>query len=167
MNTVKEATFSNCKRYRYQLERSWAKRISRRSTVTFIGLNPSTADAFNNDPTIRKCIAYAQDWQFKKLIMVNLFGWRATDPTELLNVSNPVGKLNDHYLDEAVTHSSLVVACWGEPGTLLGRSEAIRSRYARRLQCLRTNQSGEPTHPLYLPATLKPRKLRKNSPSTH
>jgi len=163
MTMTRDAILSPCDRYRYQLVRSWSRQTSRRSTVVFIGLNPSTADAMHDDPTIRKCIAYAQAWQFKKLLVVNLFAWRATNPNELLTASNPVGKLNNKHLDEAISHSALVVACWGEYGTILGRSDDLRARYARRLMCLKTNQSGEPTHPLYLPATLTPVKLRKFS----
>jgi len=161
MSIIKNAIMSSCDRYRYQLERNWSKRSSRYSTVVFIGLNPSTADATQDDPTIRKCIAYAQAWQFKKLLVVNLFAWRATNPNELLTARNPVGKLNDKYVDEAISRSALVVACWGEYGTIMRRSDDLRTRYQRRLMCLNTNQSGEPTHPLYLPATLTPVKLRK------
>lgn len=160
MTIIKGAIISPCKRYRYQLERSWSKRPSRNSTVVFVGLNPSTADATHDDPTIRKCIAYAQAWQFKKLVMVNLFGWRATNPKELLTAKNPVGRLNDKHLDEAILRCALVIACWGEHGAILSRSDDLRTRYPSGLMCLRTNQSGEPTHPLYLPATLTPVKLR-------
>jgi len=160
---VRDAIISPCKRYRYQLERSWSGQTSRKSTVVFIGLNPSTADITKDDPTIRKCMAFAQAWQFNKLLMVNLFSWRATNPNELLKAKNPIGKLNDKYLDEAVSRSALVIACWGEYGTFMNRSDNVRARYSRRLNCLSTNQSGEPTHPLYLPATLKPVKWRKKS----
>jgi len=109
MVIIRTAIISPCKRYRYQLERSWSKRCSKKSTVVFIGLNPSTADSNNDDPTIRKCMAYAQAWRFKKLVMVNLFAWRATDPEELLRTKNPVGKLNDKHLDEAVSQSASAV----------------------------------------------------------
>lgn len=160
-DTKKTAAFSRCNRYRYRLERAWDKRISRQSTVAFVGLNPSTADANKDDPTIRKCTAYAQRWQYKKLIMVNLFAWRATDPIDLLAADEPIGKLNNRHLDEAIAQSALVLACWGEHGTLLNRSAEFRQQYARRLYCLKTNASGEPTHPLYLPATLRPVKLTK------
>lgn len=163
MTIIRDAIISPCKQYRYQLERSWSEQTSRNSTVVFIGLNPSTADLTKDDPTIRKCMTYAQAWQFKKLVMVNLFSWRTTNPNELMQAKNPVGRLTDKYLDEAVSRSALVVACWGEYGTFLGRSDDIRARYQRRLSCLSTNQSGEPTHPLYLPATLTPVKLRKKS----
>jgi len=163
MSMIKRATLSPCKQYRFQLERSWGKPVTRNSTVGFIGLNPSTADATHDDPTIRKCIAYAQAWHFKKLIMVNLFAWRATNPNELLETNHPVGALNDKYVDAALKQCRLVVACWGEYGTILNRSDDLRTRYPKRLMCLSTNQSGEPTHPLYLPATLKPVRLRKKS----
>jgi len=163
MTIIRNAIISPCKRYRYQLERSWSAQTSRNSTVTFIGLNPSTADITKDDPTIRKCMAFAKAWQFKKLFMVNLFSWRATNPNELMEAKNPIGSLNDKYLDEAVSRSTLVVACWGEYGTFMGRSDDVRGRYPRRLSCLSTNQSGEPTHPLYLPATLEPVKWRKKS----
>lgn len=161
MSTKHAALFSSCKRYRYQLERCWGTRPSRKSTVVFIGLNPSTADAKHDDPTIRKCIAYARAWEFNKLVMVNLFAWRATDPNQLVKTLNPIGKQNDSHLDQAVSSGSLIIACWGEHGTLLNRANEVRTRYSRRLHCLQTNLSGEPTHPLYLPATLKPTKLTK------
>jgi len=160
-DTIKTATFSDCQRYRYQLERTWGERLSRKSTVVFVGLNPSTADASKDDPTIRKCTDFAQRWQFKKLIMVNLFAWRTTDPNGLLASDDPVGELNDQYLDKAIKQSSMVLACWGEYGTILDRSSQFRRRYSRRLHCLKKNASGEPTHPLYLPATLTPVKLTK------
>lgn len=159
------ATFSRCKQYRYQLERSWGVRTSRKSTVVFIGLNPSTADATTDDPTIRKCIAYARAWQFNKLIMINLFAWRATDPTELLQSEDPIGKQNDIHMSRAVASGSLILACWGEYGSLLNRADEVRARIPRHLYCLRTNASGQPTHPLYLPAALTPVKLTKARPT--
>lgn len=161
MPTTYAAIFSPCKRYRYQLERSWGTRPSRKSTVVFIGLNPSTADATNDDPTIRKCMAFARAWGFNRLIMVNLFAWRATDPTQLSAVNNPIGKQNDEHISNAVSGGSMVIACWGEYGCLLNRAEGLRARYPRRLHCLSINNSGEPTHPLYLPATLIPVNLAK------
>ncbi len=159
MTTEKSAIFSRCNRYRYELQRCWSKRVSKKATVTFIGLNPSTADATVDDPTIRKCIAYAHGWGYSRMIMVNLFAWKATDPASLHYSADPVGSLNDTYIKRAVNRSSVVIACWGEQGTLHNRAEELRSRYPRRLRCLKVNRSGEPTHPLYLPAELKPVRL--------
>ena len=155
-----DATFSHCARYRYELVRSWALRPSKRSTVTFIGLNPSTADGQSNDPTIRRCIRFAMDWQFNQLIVVNLFGWCATDPANLKAADKPIGAKNDDYINKAVKNSSLVVACWGVHGTYMNRALEIRQRHNKRLHCIRLNKSGQPAHPLYLPAHLSAIKLR-------
>lgn len=159
MTTKKSAIFSKCNRYRYELQRCWSKPVSKKSTITFIGLNPSTADATVDDPTIRKCIAYAQKWGYSRMLMVNLFAWKATDPASLLDAADPIGSLNDHYIKRAVNRSSMVIACWGEQGVLLNRASELRGRYPRRLRCLKVNRSGEPTHPLYLPAALAPVRL--------
>lgn len=93
--------------------------------------------------------------------MVNLFAWRATDPKDLKHAVNPIGDENDHFIENAVARSSMVVACWGEHGRLFNRASEIRAHYSRRLHALKVNQSGEPAHPLYLPATLRPVKLTK------
>jgi len=158
------AVLSPCNKYRYQLRRYWGKRPSRQSTVVFVGLNPSTADATADDPTIRKCIAYARAWQFNSLIMVNLFAWRATDPNLLHQSKDPIGKQNDTYITAAVANASLIIACWGEHGSFMNRADELRSQYPRRLHCLKTNASGQPSHPLYLPASLTPVKLTKARP---
>ena len=53
-------------------------------------LNPSTADDRRDDPTIRRCMAFACAWGYSALER-NLFAWRATDPRELLVASDPTG----------------------------------------------------------------------------
>ena len=88
----KNAIFSDCRKYRYVLSRTWN---DKKKTILFIGLNPSTADEKIDDPTIRRCINYAQNWGYGSLLMVNLFAYRATIPTELKNVKNPIGNDND------------------------------------------------------------------------
>jgi len=80
MEIERKASFSHCKRYRYQLLRRWEGGIGR---CVIVGLNPSTADAQNDDPTIRRCMGFAQDWGFNELIMVNLFAYRTPHPLHL------------------------------------------------------------------------------------
>ena len=60
--------------------------------------NPSTADHNDDDPTIIKCIKYAQNWGYGGLLIGNLFAYRATNPSEMKKVDDPVGPLNNHYL---------------------------------------------------------------------
>src|SRR5262249_44998661 len=85
----RSAVISACGRYRYYLCRKLAGGGGR--VATFIMLNPSTADAERDDSTIRKCVGFGRRWGCGQLHVVNLFGLRATQPTELRTVGNPVG----------------------------------------------------------------------------
>lgn len=118
----KSAILSADRKYRYVLTRIWDET---KPTVVFIGLNPSTADEEVDDKTIRKCIGYAKRWGYGKLIMVNLFAFRSTDPSMLKRVEDPVGPDNDSYIQKCVSESNLVIACWGNHGKLLNRDKVL------------------------------------------
>ncbi len=141
----KSATFSNCRKYRYALSRSWDEK---KKIVLFIGLNPSTADEKKDDPTIRRCINYAQNWGFGGLQVANLFAYRATKPAELKNVENPVGDDNDKHLIKLSKMADLTVAAWGNEGSLFSRDKQV-IKLIPNLMCLKINKSGQPAHPLY------------------
>ena len=147
----KNATFSDCRKYRYALSRTWD---GKKKTVLFIGLNPSTADEKIDDPTIRRCINYAQNWGYGSLLMVNLFAYRATIPTELKNVKNPIGNDNDLHITELLKKADLAVAAWGNEGSLLNRDKEVK-KIIPNLMCLKINKSGQPAHPLYQKKDLK------------
>ena len=87
----KGAHFSTCRRYRYRLWRIWDEN---KPFVLFICLNPSTADENEDDPTIRRCVRFARDWDYGGMVMVNLFAFRATDPSELYNADEQIGQNN-------------------------------------------------------------------------
>ncbi|MBX2837480.1 MAG: DUF1643 domain-containing protein, partial [Gammaproteobacteria bacterium] len=140
------AEFSACGQYRYLLTRRWERRCAKKRTVCFIGLNPSTADAETNDPTVRKCIAIADQLGFKQLLLVNLFAYRATEPKDLKLSSEPLGELTDHYLLQAVKLSGTVVACWGNHGQFLGRDQEVLNMLPGKLHCLKRNATGTPAH---------------------
>ena len=147
------AHFSRCRRFRYALWREWDES---RPSVMLIGLNPSTADARTNDPTIRRCIGFARDWGFGGVRMLNLFAFRATYPSDLKAADDPVGPRNDEWLRRTARDSERLVACWGNDGAFMDRSAAVRRMLGNRLEVIRMNGSGEPAHPLYLPKTLRP-----------
>ena len=138
--------------YRYFLSRRWS---SAPLSVAFIGLNPSTADAEQNDPTIRRCIRFAEDWGAGALFVVNLFAYRSTLPAALRIVSDPIGPKNDEWLERAVNRADLVVAAWGNHGKLLDRGTAVSRRFRGKLQCLTLTKGGMPGHPLYVRADTK------------
>jgi len=147
----KNATFSDCRKYRYTLSRTWN---GKKKTILFIGLNPSTANEKIDDPTIRRCINYAQNWGYGSLLMVNLFAYRATMPSELKNVKNPIGNDNDLHIIELSKKADIAVAAWGNEGTLLNRDKEVK-KILPNLMCLKINKSGQPSHPLYQKKDLK------------
>ena len=120
-----------------------------------IGLNPSTADEKVNDPTITRCISFARLWGFGGVCVTNLFGFRATAPTELKAYHDPIGKENDAWVHEMAKEAAIKVAAWGNHGKFLNRSVEFLSSLDQ-LHCIKMNKSGEPAHPLYLKAELKP-----------
>jgi hypothetical protein len=145
------AYISACGRYRYSLWRQWAPG----PRVMFVGLNPSTADATLDDPTIRRCIGFARAWGYCGLVMTNLFAWRSTDPRGMLAADDPVGADNDRVLLNAHAKAAVTIASWGAHGTHGGRHNAVRAMLPR-LHYLRLTKDGHPGHPLYLPASLRP-----------
>lgn len=109
---VRGAKLSDDRLYRYGLWRKWDDRPK----VMFIGLNPSTADEVEDDPTIRRCIGFANSWGYGGIVVANLFGFRATDPTALQKATDPIGPENDEWLYRLADEAALVVGAWGNGG---------------------------------------------------
>ncbi|MFB1487744.1 MULTISPECIES: DUF1643 domain-containing protein [unclassified Thiocapsa] len=146
------AVFSSCGRYRYALWRHWG---GPGGTAMIVGLNPSTADAMHDDPTIRRCIGFARDWGYSGLCMTNLFAYRATKPRDLMAADDPAGPDNDAWLVEQASRAALVVASWGMHGAFGGRDCAVRALLPP-LACLGLTRQGQPRHPLYLRRECRP-----------
>jgi hypothetical protein len=144
----RSAEVSDCGRYRYWLRRAWQHGGDGR-VVCFVMLNPSTADALVDDPTIRRCLGFAQAWGFSTLSVRNLFALRATDPKELLTADDPVGPYGDAELAAAVT-ADVVVCAWGAKVPFGRDKRALELLGDKPLFCLGTTASGAPRHPLYL-----------------
>ncbi len=138
---------SPCGRYRWLLGRTWDPR---RPTLAVVALNPSTADGQRDDPTLRRVIRFAQDHGFGRVRVANLYAWRATDPTELAGVEDPVGPGNDRWIQAAVEGSDAALAAWGNGG-LGTRHGAWRD--AVPWVILGTTARGAPRHPLYVRAS--------------
>jgi hypothetical protein len=142
------------RQYRYSLWRTWDAGLPR---VMFIGLNPSTADATLDDPTLVRCIGYARDWGYGGLYTTNLFAYRATDPRDMKSAPAPVGPDNDRVIGELAGRVDRVIAAWGNDGAWLGRADTVRAMLPE-LYYLRMNRAGQPAHPLYLPKGLEPQR---------
>lgn len=145
------AVFSPCGNYRYLLTRKTKCPLRWVRNALFIMLNPSTADATNDDPTIRRCIGFAEREGCTDLTVVNLFAFRATNPKDLLKCSDPVGPLNDHFLAEQIEkhRTGIIVAAWGSHPLAKERAEEVAGSLGPFV-CLGKTKNGSPKHPLYL-----------------
>lgn len=151
---IRSAHFSDCRRWRYTLHRIWDEGSP---YCQFIGLNPSTANETDDDPTVRRCIRYAQSWGYGGLVMTNAFAWRDTDPKGMKAQPDPIGPNNDAWLVAVASGAGMVVAAWGAHGAHMGRGNAVKTLLADSdLHVLGLTNCGHPRHPLYLRADLRP-----------
>lgn len=154
------AIFSPCRTYRYTLTRDIS--LFGNSTLVVIGLNPSTADETADDPTIRRCKGFAETWGHSRYIMVNLFAYRATDPTAMLAHPAPIGPENDAAILAAAALTrprGRILCAWGTHGSHMDRAAyvtALLTNRRHRLHCLGQNADSTPKHPLYIPRTQPP-----------
>lgn len=140
------AVISDCGRYRYTLEREW---MTGRGTCLFVMLNPSTADARKDDPTIGRCIKFAQRWGFQKLTVGNLYAFRATDPKQMLATVNRTGPMNDPWLGLLAREADQIICAWGANAEPARAAEVVATLSAHRpVECLGTTADGSPKHPL-------------------
>lgn len=149
---TRQTIFSPCRTYRYTLWREW---IGGDGYCQFVCLNPSTADEVQDDPTVRRCIAYAKAWGFGAFCMTNIFAYRATDPAVMKAQPDPIGPDNDRHLKQIADGAGIVVAAWGSHGEHMGRGAEV-ARLIPGLHCLHLTKAGHPGHPLYLKASLAP-----------
>jgi hypothetical protein len=152
----KGAQLSPCRTWRYVLWRIWDPSLP---IVTFVGLNPSTADETVDDHTIRRCIGFAKTWGYGGIYMINLFAFRATKPADLKKAADPIGPDNDRILRAYHETSDRTVACWGNDGVFMGRDRVVIALLGD-VYCLGTTKGGHPRHPARLRTDTKPQLLR-------
>jgi hypothetical protein len=154
----RSALFSPDRIYRFELWRRWD---NSKPYCQFIGLNPSIADEQIDDPTIRRCIAFAMAWRYGALLMTNLFAFRSTDPKGLGCVKDAIGgAANDKALiQDGRPAPGIVIAAFGSNRMVEDRATVVIGMFkaiGRPLHCLGRNRAGWPSHPLYMPASSKP-----------
>lgn len=151
MAIARSAIISACGLYRYRLSRVWSEA---RAALPFVMLNPSTADADIDDPTIRRCMAFARRDDYGGIEVANLYALRATDPEALWQHPDPFGPENEGHLRDvalaSVSYGTPVVCGWGAKGRDNTRAVRIMQLAGARLVCLGKTKKGLPRHPLYL-----------------
>lgn len=140
----RDAVLSEDGEYRYTLTRGWDRGVGQ---VLWVMLNPSTADALTDDPTIRKCMGFSARWGFQRMTIVNLCALRSTDPKALNHHPDPKGPENDYYLANSRDLYSRVVLAWGNHGVPYANGVPDLFSGAR---CLGKTKSGQPRHPARL-----------------
>ncbi len=127
--------------------------------MLFVGINPSTADETEPDPTVRRCVGFAESWGYGAIMMGNLYAIRDRDPRILqLDDLYARGVDNDRHLTAMAEACDLVVAAWGA-----GRCEPVRRREviallrrAKPVHALGLTKDGHPRHPLFMPSWTTP-----------
>lgn len=151
------AYISDCGRFRYSLWRRWD---TEESWLGFVMLNPSTADAMMDDPTIRKCIGFAKRWGFGGILVANLYPFRATDPRELKAVGycadrrfTEAREINQRALTVMWSYTQTIVAAWGVHARPQD-ADLARCLIPRLFRIGALTNNGNPRHPLMAPYAL-------------
>ena len=147
------ARFSRCRRYRWWLLRCWCQE---RPRLLFIGLNPSSADADTDDPTLRRLGRFARDWGFGGIEVVNLFSAVGTSPGALRHLPDPVGRDTDAWIRRRAAAPPVqgIWLGWGNRGGWRQRDRQVLrllggAAPAKPLLTLGATRQGQPRHPLY------------------
>ncbi len=158
------ATISACGKYRYALGRNWDN--GGQGILGFMMLNPSTADALEDDPTIRKCTHYAKTWGYAGLVVVNMFAYRATEPRVLRQLGDwhtAIGPENDQHIEQQLKRCWKLICAWGSNAAHFSvRDLGVRCQLRKQqllgltVQALKLTKDGHPAHPLYLPNNIVP-----------
>ncbi len=154
-DVVSAAAFSPDRLWRWWLERRWdGQPLGTPGFGVVIGMNPSIADIDVDDPTVAGCVWRARHrWGLPGLVMLNAFGYRATDKKRLLEVEDPVGEENDATILHYARSAALVVVAWGQPPKPLAARGATIARMLAaagvQAMCFGVNADGSPKHPLY------------------
>lgn len=155
------ADISLCGQYRYTLWREMRSSINA-PFVAWIMLNPSTADASMDDPTIRRCISFTLDWGFSSMVVVNLFALRSPHPDVLALHRDPVGPDNNSWIANTVCPASRIVTAWGALPFARDRARSVCAllQGLDDVVCLGTNKDGSPKHPLYVASATVPKPFK-------
>lgn len=154
------AKISEDGQYRYWLARDWYMDGETPNPLVYVMLNPSTADATKDDPTITRCMRRAASLGFNGIRVVNLFALRSTDPAKLLDVADPVGPDNDRIVASVCRGQPMVIAAWGEEKAHVAQRASAVKAILRGLQvplyALAMTKAGHPRHPLYVSYEAQP-----------
>lgn len=147
------AEFSKDGCYRYKLWRVWNNLLP---IAMVIGLNPSTANADKNDPTINNLIKILSKHSYGGFYMMNCFPIISPHP-EIVKIylEDNTGNTdieqwkNDRYLESVFNHEcNEVIFAWGNFKIVKksGRENELIEMFPDA-KCFGKNKNGSPCHP--------------------
>lgn len=157
-----DAIFDATGAYRYWLKREWNSALD---TIIYIMLNPSEANAEQDDRAVLRCIDFAKQWGFGALEIVNLFAIHSRYPSILKDADDPIGPENDHYIIKAAKHADKIIAAWGNDGAYMKRNlSVLQSLCEYDLYCMGQTLNNHPKYPARLPSNTTYIKFRNGNP---
>jgi len=151
------AKFNEARTHRQRLWRMWD---ITKPWLYVVGMNPSTADETENDPTVERCHRRAQMLGYGGIVMLNMQDIIETDSRKLDKMPSEQRCTKENSLelelavDDAAKGHADILCAWGKPGQKYGPVAWFTTRAARAnvtLYCLKRNGDGSPAHPLYQP----------------
>ncbi len=149
---MNQCVFSENRRYRYVLDHDDSDLVAAsKDYVCFVGLNPSSANENQLDPTLRRIKSFTTAFGYRRFIMLNLFALVSTDPKKMLLHPDPIGPENDAHILRVCQGARLLICCWGSHGKHMARDQRVMQVLSGiELKCLGVTGNGSPMHPLYL-----------------
>jgi hypothetical protein len=149
-----EALISACERYRPSMSRDWTKPGQVPKSILWIGMNPSTANAFVSDPTCNRELIFSRDWGYSRYLKGNMLDWRATNPKDLPPPELARSENNIPEILRMAEASEAVVMAYGKLHLryqpFVEETISALQQIGTPLLCLGLNKDGSAKHPLYL-----------------
>jgi hypothetical protein len=150
---IRNATISECGRFRFELRRVWD---AHKYVLVVCMLNPSTADAEKDDPTVLALIHFARLWGYGGLHIINLYAFRASRPSAMMMADDRIGPGNSIFINHAAMvaqqNSNALLIAWGNHGDFEGRASwfcsMVKHYYGLKLMHLGRTKQGAPKHPM-------------------
>lgn len=150
------AVLSPCGAYRYRLDRT----VGMDGCVyAFFGVNPSTADATEDDATVRKWIGFTKTWGGSRFIAGNVFPLRSTDVRLVSTWTRwlDIVRENQRHILAICQEADILVPCWGDRGKVpkamhneIDDLASLLRGTGKPLMHLGLTKGGDPKHPLML-----------------
>ena len=136
--------------YRYKLSRIWEPT---KNKILFIMINPSTANATEDDRTIKALLEITKKWPgYGGFYVGNLYPHITSRPAELRNMPYPddIRAINEKSIEEMASECSIVIYAWGTKGPDERQKEPewLRKIMNRDVCIIGLSVKGVPKHPL-------------------